>query len=63
MGEIINEEGKVEDAEVTTPFYPKFDKIAKEAIESSPNWIPAISHNRSVKFWIKQAVTFIQIEF
>ncbi len=59
----INEEGKVEEVIVTTPFHPKFDKIAKEAVENSPNWIPAISHNRNIKFWIKQSVTFVQIEY
>ncbi len=55
----INEEGKVEDAFVSTPFYPAFDKIALDAIINSPNWKPAISHNRTVKAWFSQPVTFI----
>lgn len=56
----VNEEGKIEDVEVTTPFYPEFDKIAKNAILSSPNWLPAMEHNRKVKFLMRQPVTFAQ---
>ena len=56
----VNEDGKIEDVEVTTPFYPEFDKIAKKAILSSPNWLPSMNHNRKVKFWMRQPVTFEQ---
>jgi antitoxin component YwqK of YwqJK toxin-antitoxin module len=56
----INEDGKVVDVFVNTPFYPKFDKIAESAISHSPKWKPAIKHNRKVKFLVMQAVTFAQ---
>jgi len=58
----INEDGVVEDVNVSTPFYPQFDIIAKKAIANSPKWIPAISHNRRVKAWRRQPVTFAQSE-
>ncbi len=58
----INEDGKIEDAYVSTPFYPEFDKIALDVIRKSPNWIPAVSHNRKVKYEIQQPVTFSQPE-
>ncbi|RZM08163.1 MAG: TonB family protein, partial [Pedobacter sp.] len=58
----INVEGKVEDVEVTTPFYPEFDKIAKDAVLKSPKWQPAINHNRRVKSHVRQPVTFEQTE-
>ena len=56
----VNEDGKVEDVEVTTPFYPEFDKIAKKAILNSPDWLPSMEHNRKVKLWMRQPVTFEQ---
>ncbi|MEJ7586154.1 MAG: energy transducer TonB [Ferruginibacter sp.] len=59
---MVNEEGKVEDVEVTTPFYPGFNKIAKNAITSSPDLIPAVNHNRKVRSWMRQTVTFEQSE-
>ena len=56
----VNEEGKVVDVFVSTPFYPEFDKIAESAISNSPKWKPAIKHNRRVKFWMRQPVLFTQ---
>lgn len=58
----VNEDGKVEDIEVSTPFYPEFDKIAKDAIRRSPDWLPSINHNRKVKFTMRQPITFAQRE-
>lgn len=58
----VNEEGRVVDVFVSTPFYPEFDKIAERAILRSPKWKPAINHNRKVKFWMRQPVTFSQEE-
>ncbi|MBK7289596.1 MAG: TonB family protein [Chitinophagaceae bacterium] len=57
----VNEEGKVEDAFVSTPLYPAFDKIALDAVKNSPKWKPAISHNRAVKAWFSQPVTFVDV--
>jgi outer membrane biosynthesis protein TonB len=59
---VVNEEGKIEDAEVSVPFHPEFDKIALRIIKESPAWIPAVWHNRKVKSWHRQPVTFEQEE-
>lgn len=56
---IIDESGKVQEVEVTTPFHPSFDRIALDVLRKSPNWIPAVKHNRKVKYYIKQPVTFM----
>jgi outer membrane biosynthesis protein TonB len=58
----IDEDGHMTDAEVSTPFYPDFDKIARQAVQKSPDWIPARMHNRHVKFFIRQPVVFSQPE-
>ena len=58
----VNEEGKVVDVFVSTPFYPEFDRIAEAVISHSSKWKPAIKHNRKVKFWMRQPVTFSQDE-
>ena len=58
----INEEGKPEDVEVTTPFHPAFDKIAINIIRNSPPWMPRIAQNRKVKTRFSQPVTFQQEE-
>jgi TonB family protein len=54
----VNEEGKIVDAEVAVPFYPAFDKIALEAVQKSPRWIPAFEHNRPIRYTIRQPVVF-----
>jgi TonB family protein len=56
----IDEDGKVTDIEVVAPFYPAFDDIAVKMMERSPKWMPAMDHNRRVKYYIKQPVTFAQ---
>lgn len=56
----INEDGQVEDPFVSTPFHPLMDKIALEVIRKSPVWKPAIEHNRKIKGYFNQPVTFIQ---
>lgn len=60
---IINEDGQVLNAEVSVPLHPEFDKIALNAVNKSPKWIPAISHNRRVYFYFRQLVTFTQETF
>ncbi|TDH25234.1 hypothetical protein EXU57_14105 [Segetibacter sp. 3557_3] len=57
---VIDEEGKMTAVEVHTPFHPQFDQIAVMAMKNSPKWMPAISHNRRVKFSIRQTITFHQ---
>lgn len=58
----IDENGKVVDAEVYMPFHDEFDKIALKIIKNSPQWLPAISHNRKVKAYRRQPITFEQGE-
>lgn len=56
----IDENGKVQDIEVAVPFHPEFDKIAYNIIKNSPAWIPATSHNRKIKAYRRQPITFAQ---
>ena len=58
----INEEGKVTDAYVSSPFHPSFDQIALKMMRSSPRWIPAIAHHRKIKSYIRQPITFQEAE-
>ena len=57
---VVNEDGTVSDVKVTSPLHPAFEKIAVEAISKSPKWEPAISHNRTIKAYRRQPVTFSQ---
>lgn len=59
---VIGEDGKVESADIDTPFHPAFDDIALKIVKNSPPWQPAISHNRRVKSHFRQPVTFRQTE-
>lgn len=56
----IDETGKIESVDVAIPFHPEFDKIAMKVLRNSPNWQPAINHNRKVKSIFRQAVVFSQ---
>lgn len=58
----VDEEGKVQDAEVSVPFHKEFDSIALKVIKNSPPWKPAIAQNRKVKNHFRQPVTFQQVE-
>lgn len=58
----INEEGKIENIEMYSPFLPAFDKIAMEIVRISPAWIPALANNRKIKFTLRQPITFQQQE-
>lgn len=55
----IDDDGKVIDAEVTTPFHKAFDEIALKIIRGSAAWNPAIVNNRKVKAYRVQPVTFV----
>lgn len=57
---LIDEEGNVTEPFVELPVHPDFDKIAISIFKRSPKWIPAIRHNRTVKQYIRQGVTFEQ---
>ena len=58
----VNEDGSVSEATVISSLHPDFDKIALDVIRRSPKWIPAISHNRKIKQYNTQPVTFAQEE-
>ena len=57
---LIDEEGNVTEAIVEIPFKDQFDKIALEIFKKSPPWLPAISHNRNIKQWVRQPISFSQ---
>jgi len=57
---LIDEDGKLVDVQVSLPFHPEFDRIALNVIKKSPAWLPAISHNRKIKTYMRQPVTFQQ---
>ena len=56
----INEDGSVSNVVVTKHLHPAFDEIALKAIQKSPKWQPAISHNRKIKYRITQSISFSQ---
>lgn len=57
---VIDENGRVTDVEIATPFHEVFNTIALKVMKFSPDWIPAISDNRKVRYAIKQEITFAQ---
>jgi Gram-negative bacterial TonB protein C-terminal len=57
---VLTEEGKVEDVHVVTPFHRLMDDIAMDAIKKSPLWKPRLDHNRKIKQYLRQPVTFLQ---
>lgn len=63
IGAVIDEEGNVTEIQVTDPLHPDFDRIAVNMMKRSPKWLPAISHNRRVKFSIRQPISFVQNQF
>ena len=58
----VNEDGKVEDVWIATPLHPQFDEIVVSIIKSCPAWKPRLDHNRRVKEYFKQVVTYEQEE-
>lgn len=56
----VEEDGSISDVSVTIPLHPDFDKLALDVIKRSPKWLPAISHNRKIKEYHEQPVTFAQ---
>ena len=59
---VIDEEGKVTGAYVSSPFHPAFDQIALKMMVASPRWIPAIAHHRKIKTEVRLPVTFGKAE-
>lgn len=58
----IDEAGNITDAYVDVPVSPKFDEQALKVIKRSPAWVPAVDHNRNVKYHMKQSITFGQVD-
>lgn len=56
----VDEEGKIQDAEVVVPFADPFDRIALQTIRNSPVWNPAIMQNRRVSAVFRQPIEFRQ---
>lgn len=56
----VNEDGSVGNVQLVTPFFKPFNDIAVDVIKKSPKWKPATSHNRRVKYDLRQSVTFTQ---
>lgn len=57
----INEDGETENIFITTSFSEKFDREVENAIKKSPQWYPAIEHNRKVKCKFDQTINFIDL--
>jgi Uncharacterized protein conserved in bacteria len=55
---IISETGTIENVFTSTSFEKTFDSIAESVIKESPQWSPAIDHNRKVKCRFTQVVNF-----
>ncbi len=57
---IVDEDGKIATQYLEVPFHYLIDNIAVEAIKKSPTWKPALDHNRRVKAYRRQPLTFTQ---
>jgi antitoxin component YwqK of YwqJK toxin-antitoxin module len=56
----VDEQGFVTEPYITYSLHPDIDKIVYETIEKAPRWLPAIDHNRTVKTYHTQPITFVQ---
>lgn len=56
----VDEEGKVVEPFVTYSLHLAFDEIVYDAIRKAPRWVPAVEHNRAVKTYHTQPITFSQ---
>jgi outer membrane biosynthesis protein TonB len=56
----VDEEGNVVNAFVSSSFHPAFDEIPLRMVKNSPKWLPAIDHNRTIKAYRRQPITFAQ---
>jgi TonB family protein len=56
----VDEGGNVVDAFISSSFHPKFDAMALRIVKNLPKWLPAIDHNRTIKAYRRQPITFAQ---
>lgn len=59
---IVDEEGNLFDPYVSIPLHKVFDGMALDIFKKSPKWVPAIKHNRAVRFYASQPITLLQGE-
>lgn len=59
---VVDENGKVIQAETVFPLHPKFDEIAQKIVANSGEWIPARHFNQRIRSYFRQPVTFSQPE-
>ncbi|MGC4035988.1 MAG: hypothetical protein QM764_08495 [Chitinophagaceae bacterium] len=57
---IVDEQGNLINPELEIPLQSSFDNLALRGLKKSPKWLPAIDHNRKVKFGVRQPFTFTQ---
>lgn len=57
---VIDEDGNVKAAYVYMPLFREFDQVALDVIKKSPRWIPAIEHNRKIKYHFSQPIIYMQ---
>jgi antitoxin component YwqK of YwqJK toxin-antitoxin module len=58
----INEEGKLINESIITPFHDEYDNIVLKILRGSPNWKPRVDKNRNVATIYKQAVYFSEVQ-
>lgn len=58
----INEEGKLVNESVVTPFHDEYDSILIKVLRKSPKWKPSVAKNRNVTTVFSQAVFFKEVE-
>jgi antitoxin component YwqK of YwqJK toxin-antitoxin module len=57
---IVNQKGKITNIYIHTPFDKAFNDIIMRVLKNSPDWEPALYHNRRVMYLHKQSITFRQ---
>ncbi len=58
---MIDEEGNIKDPYIDIPFDPLFDNEALRIIKQSPAWNPKIEHNRKVRMYVRQPISFAEL--
>jgi hypothetical protein len=59
----IDENGNLKDVNLQTPFHPVFNDIVIKGLKKSPKWIPAMDHNRRVKYHHIQTIIFHDVNY
>ncbi len=59
---MIDEDGHIKDPYIDIPFDALFDNEALRIIKQSPAWNPKIEHNRKVRMYVRQPISFAQFD-